>query len=218
MKHIKIKKVYTFLLATSVVVILSIVVFFHFFGMNKLEAIEAGNYSYINDQMAQEVLEKRDSNNFTWIYRDINGDGEEELIVQDNYATGSILFIFSMEKNKVVTVYTDLNDMGCFTQLCDNGLLYYDQYYGVYDYEQYILYRYDQDWNEIFIDGLELYYIDKPEEGVKSKGNGTLDMQEAGLYFWNFKICNGERVYTELTQEEWNNKFNELFGKEYEVV
>lgn len=72
----------------------------------------------------------------------------------------------------------------------------------------------DGEWNEKFVEGLELYYIDKPEEGVKSKGNGKLNMEETGLYFWNFKIYDRERVYTKLTQEEWIGKFNDLFGKE----
>lgn len=218
MKYIKSRKVYTILFTIFIVTILSIVVFLHFEDVDKLKAIEKGNYSYINNEITQEVLEKRDSTDFTWIYRDINGDGEEDLIVQDDYAANSILFIFSMEDDKVVTEFADINDMGCYTQLCDNGLLYYDQYYGVYAYEQYILYRYDEEWNEIFVDGLELYYIDKPDEGVRSKGNGALNMEEVGLYFWNFKMCNGERVYTKLTQEEWINKFNDLFGKEYEGI
>lgn len=43
-------------------------------------------------------------------------------------------------------------------------------------------------------------------------------MKEASLYFWNFKICDGERVYTKLTKEEWNKKFKDLSGKEYEGI
>lgn len=203
-------------LLTIIMAIIGIVLFLHVEGVDKLEEVEKGNYNYVSSERTQEVLEKRDSKDLTWIYRDINGDGEEELIVQDNYAANSILFILSIENDEVVTVFSDLNDMGCYTQLCDNGLLYYDQYYGVYDYEQYILYRYDKEWNEKFVEGLELYYIDKPEEGVKSKGNGELNMEEAGLYFWNFKIYDGERVYTKLTQEEWIERFYDLFGKECE--
>lgn len=204
------------LFTISIAAILSIAVFFYFKDVNELEAIEKGDYSHLDSERTQEALEKRDCRGFTWIYRDINGDGEEELIVQDDSAANSILFILSMENDEVVTVFSDLTDMGCYTQLCDNGLLYYDRYYGVYDYELYILYYYDKEWNMKFVEGLELYYIEKPEEGVKSKGSGKLNMGETGLYFWNFKIHDGERVYTKLTQEEWIEKFQDLFGKECE--
>lgn len=216
MKHIKLENKSIVLLTIIIVAIIVIVLFLHVESVDKLEEVEKGNYSYISNETTQEVLKKRDSKDLAWIHSDINGDGDEELIVQDDYAANSILFIFSMENGEVVTEFSDLNDMGCYTQLCNNGLLYYDQYYGVYDYEQYILYHYDKEWNEKFVEGLELYYIDKPEEGVKSKGNGELNMEEAGLYFWNFKIYDGERVYTKLTQEEWIERFQYLFGKECE--
>lgn len=219
MKYIGSKRSYVVLGILVIAVGLGIIAFIpDVSGKNKLNAIEKGDYSYIESDWTREVFEKRNPADFTWIYRDINGDGTEELIVQDDYAASSILFILSIEGNKVVTRFADLNDMGSYTQLCDNGLLYCDRYYGVYDYEQYILYRCDKDWYEIFVDGLELYYIDKPEEGVRSKGNGELDMKEAGFYFWNFQICDGERVYTKLTQEEWNKKFKDLSGKEYEGI
>ncbi|MDE6949353.1 MAG: hypothetical protein K2P64_00285 [Lachnospiraceae bacterium] len=216
MKYMKTGKTYMVLFTISIAAILSIAVFFYFKDVNELEAIEKGDYSHLDSERTQEALEKRDCRDFTWIYRDINGDGEEELIVQDDSAANSILFILSMENDEVVTVFSDLTDMGCYTQLCDNGLLYYDRYYGVYDYELYILYYYDKEWNMKFVEGLELYYIEKPEEGVKSKGSGKLNMGETGLYFWNFKIHDGERVYTKLTQEEWIEKFQDLFGKECE--
>lgn len=128
----------TILLTIIIVAIIGIVLFLHVESVDKLEEVEKGNYSYINSERTQEVLKKRDSKDLTWIHSDINSDGEEELIVQDDYAANSILFILSMENGEVVTEFSELNDMGCYTQLCDNGLLYYDQYYGVYDYEQYI--------------------------------------------------------------------------------
>ncbi len=109
-------------------------------------------------------------------------------------------------------------DAGCYYQLCDDGLLHYDQYYGIYEYEKYELYHYDENWNEIFVEGLELYYLFESEEGQEQKKylNEELHMEEAGLYFWKVEKQGEERKYTKLTQEEWTEKFYDLFGRECE--
>ena len=39
-------------------------------------------------------------------------------------------------------------------------------------------------------------------------------MEKEQLYFWEFQMQGEEKEYTELTREEWINKFYELFGRE----
>ena len=57
--------------------------------VDKLKKIEGGDYSYIDDEYVRKHLEilfpkgvdTKDSN-YMWVHKDINGDGEEDLILQ----------------------------------------------------------------------------------------------------------------------------------------
>ena len=199
--------------------------------VDKLKEIEKGNYSYIDDEYLRKHLEIISSKmayvrdgDFEWVYRDVNGDGVEDLILLEKYTNmeppgnALILDIITIKDGEVVHVFADHMDIAYYCQLCDDGLLYYEQYYGRYDYEQYILFRYDKDWNGIFVDGLTLYYLlelgEGEEEFYKGRISEDLDMEKEQLYFWEFQMQGEEKEYTELTREEWINKFYELFGRE----
>ncbi len=196
--------------------------------VDKLKEIENGNYSYIDNEHVRKHLEIllpkgadiRDSD-YEWVYKDINGDGKEDLILQEKNCNMEppgntlILDIFTIKEGDVVHVFADYMDAAYYCQLCDDGLLYYEQYYGRYDYEQYILFRYDKDWNGIFVDGLALYYLLESDEGEEEYTiYEDLDMEKEQLYFWEFQMQDGKKEYTGLTKEEWANKFYELFGRE----
>lgn len=75
--------------------------------------------------------------------------------------------------------------------------------------------RYDEEWNEIFVDGLVLYYLLEPDEGEEEYTiYEDLDMKKEQLYFWEFQMKDEKKDYERLTQEEWTNKFYDLFGRE----
>lgn len=216
---------YIVLCMSFIVVIWNIAMSFtHSKNVNKLKEIEEGNYSYIGDEYTQEHLKRIFSEGpgnsnyiYEWVYKDINADGEEDLILQEKYVyaeTPRIVDVFSIKDQDVVHVLCDYMDADYEYQLCDGGLLYYEQFYGKYDYEQYILYHYDKEWNEIFVDGLELYYLYELEEGQEEYSIGQLDMDKERLYFWEFKIQDEKKEYTKLTEAKWKEKFHDLFGRE----
>lgn len=222
------KIIYAFSGVILIVIILISSKIFIYLRVDKLKEIEGGNYTYIEDEYVRKHLEIlfpqggniRDSD-YEWVYKDINGDGEEELILQEKnlYMEPSgnslIIDIFTVKNKDVVHVFSDYMDAAYYCQLCDNGLLYYEQYYGRYDYEQYILFRYDEEWNEIFVDGLALYYLLEPDEGEEEYTiYEDLYMKKEQLYFWEFQMKDEKKDYERLTQEEWTNKFYDLFGRE----
>ena len=216
----------------SVVFVAMILVLSKYFidlkSVDKLKKIEGGDYSYIDDEYVRKHLEILFNKgvdtkyiNYMCVNKDINGDGEEDFIFQEKNlymespGNTSIIDIFTIKEGDVVHVFADYMDAAYYCQLCDDGLLYYEQYYGRYDYEQYILFCYDKNWNEIFVDGLALYYLLESDEGEEEYTiYEALDMEKEQLYFWEFRMQDGKKEYTGLTKEEWTNKFYELFGRE----
>lgn len=211
----------TILFAITVTMGLGVIVrIFSVTGQEKLKAIENGNYRYIDDKRKREQLSKMfsiNADNLSWIYKDLNNDGEEELILQAFSDTDKIVGVFTLESHNVVTVLWDDIDVCIYYQVCEKGLLHYTQYYGTYDFEQYELRSYDEEWNEIYVDGLEWYYLLEEEEEVREHLGEHLENMEIGkVYFWEFNRRGDEKAYTKLTQEEWKNKFYTLFGKNCE--
>lgn len=195
----------------------------HCASVNKLKKIERGEYRYIDNEKRQEQIARtfsRQADRMSWVFKDINHDGNEELILQEFSDTDRIVGIFAMKGSDVITVLWDDIDAGSYFQLCERGLLHFNKYYGTYEFEQYILYDYDEEWNEIFVEGLELYYLfeedEEVERTVEEHLGEQLKMEKEKVYFWEFQMWNEEKKYTKLTQEEWNEKFYDLFGKECE--
>lgn len=220
------KKIFnTILFIMFVVIVYNMVAFiFSHERVSKLNEIERGEYSCIDDESMQERLSRTLSGNtdhMSWIYKDINDDGKDELILQEFSDTDRIVGIFAEKESNVVTVLWDNVDAGSYYQLCEKGLLHFNKYYGTYEFEQYILYDYDKEWNEIFVEGLELYYLWEQEEEeeryVKEHlGEQLKDMEKEKVYFWKFKMRDERKEYTELTEEEWKEKFHDLFERECE--
>ena len=190
----------------------------HCASVNKLKKIERGEYRYIDNEKRQEQIARtfsRQADRMSWVFKDINHDGNEELILQEFSDTDRIVGIFAMKGSDVITVLWDDIDAGSYFQLCERGLLHFNKYYGTYEFEQYILYDYDEEWNEIFVEGLELYYLfeedEEVERTVEEHLGEQLKMEKEKVYFWEFQMWNEEKKYTKLTQEEWNEKFYDLF-------
>lgn len=84
------KIIYAFSGVILIVIILISSKIFIYLRVDKLKEIEGGNYTYIEDEYVRKHLEIlfpqggniRDSD-YEWVYKDINGDGEEELILQE---------------------------------------------------------------------------------------------------------------------------------------
>ena len=91
---------------------------------SKLKEIEKGNYSYIDDEYLRKHLEiisskmayARDGD-FEWVYKDVNGDGVEDLILLEKYmnmeppGNALILDIITIKDGEVVHVFADHMDI-----------------------------------------------------------------------------------------------------------
>ncbi len=174
---------------------------------DKLEEMMEGNFGHISDEGIKQQLEHIFASfpdDMIWIYRDINGDGKEDLLLrEDARSMGKerIVGIFTIEKRDVVTILWDVVDMACFYELCDEGVLYYEQYYGVHDKERYLLYRFDESWDKIFVAGLEVICVE--------------DITEMEISCQKLSMSDGVIQGKKITMDEWLEEYQVLFGKEY---
>lgn len=212
------KKVVRYLVFVVCVVSVCIICFLCFTKpQDKLKKIEEGDYSYINDNKIQQQISKCFSSSFSnvrWVYEDINKDGIQDLILEEvTSKTAKIIGIFTIENHDVTIVLWDDADMTSYYERCDSGVLWYTQYYGIYGNERYELYRYDNDWNKIFIKGLELYDIE--DMSTVQYLDDSLKLNREGVHYLEFFIQDEKKQYMELTEKEWLEEFSVLFGKIY---
>lgn len=201
-------------------------------GLDMLKAVEGGDFSYIEFELARESLEgmfQGDPNNpflfgpegMTWIYRDLNGDGEEDLILKSRGLGGSIVGAFTVEGEEVRTVIWDEMDIDYYSRLWDDCLMYRSGYNGLYNCEELIFYRYDEDWNRIFLDGLAMYYLYESEERDAVALNDEMSLTEDGLYCLEFTVKDErgiEKEYREISEAEWLERYHGYTGEEYEGI
>lgn len=201
---------------------------------NMLKEIEKGNIRHVKDKddtrkIAATLVSDPDNKWLKWIYKDLNGDGEEDLI--ELISRDDVAAIFTVADKEVDIVLYDMVDADYYYRLCDRGLMYGEHEHWLFKYESYVLFSYDENWNKIFLGGLELCYYDELDEtgeynreelvesinkSLTNKINRQLDTGEDELYCLEFEMRDGEREYTEITQEEWKRKFSDLFGQDYE--
>ncbi|MCM1235247.1 MAG: hypothetical protein NC489_34535 [Ruminococcus flavefaciens] len=184
-----------------------------------LKEIEKGKFFLIDDAKIEEQLGSMFSSepcHVAWIWRDLNSDGILELILAEKKAPERIIGIFSALGNKVSIVLWDDVDVTEYYELCESGLLYYSQYYGIYDQERYMLYRYDIDWTKELVEGLEVYWIEDVDNAEVNLDELPFAIDAKSDYYLVFQREEGKEHYKELTREEWLKEFISLFGRAYQ--
>lgn len=155
-----------------------------------------------------------------WQMLDLNGDGIEDLIVQNKETVGAseikqILGIFACDEDSARCVEWDLNDMTEYSFCGPTGELMYTAYnYGhIPDEEPYWHYYYDKEWNKINDYLLVIYQIDSTvdPEYAETWREEHPDLAEDGIYYRKYT----EDGMEELTREEWEEMYETATG--YEV-
>lgn len=152
-----------------------------------------------------------------WQIIDLNGDGIDDLIVQDRDTVGEsevkqILGIFACDENSARCVEWDLNDMTEYSFCGPTGELMYTAYnYGhIPDEEPYWHYHYDRDWNKIGDYLLVIYWIDSTVDPDYAKiwREEHPDLAEDGIYYRKYT----EDAMEELTRGEWEEMYEAATG------
>lgn len=184
-----------------------------------LSKIVKGDYSSIHDKNVVESLKttfERLQDKVEWIYWDANGDGQQDLILQENYENSEgmrkIIGIFTVENQKVICKNWDDTDVTEYSSMCHEKLVYYQQYLGIYNNYCYYFYSYDEEWNEILICGLEIYEIEDSEALPPNWSEKYPEMVEEGTYYRKLIINkeNGEKQYSMLTKAQWMEEFQKF--------
>lgn len=186
----------------------------------------SGDFSCMEDEDWEEMQKsyERQSDVFEWRQLDLNGDGIEDLILQEKNTVheGSnqhrILGIFACGEDEARCVLWDDVYMGNFSFCGPTGELmeYYYSFGTMVDLEGYRHYYYDMEWNEITDYNLLIWYVDDPEGYTYPTEwfEAHPDMQEKGTYYRKYK---GEDVEGEaLTLEGLKEIFRTEMGMEIE--
>ena len=151
-----------------------------------------------------------------WQMIDINGDGTEDMILQNRDATYGetkpILGIFACEGESAKCVEWDLIDMTEYSFCGPTGeLMYTAPNYGqVVDSEPYVHYYYDREWNKVEDYTLKIIRIDSAvdEEYAEIWKKEHPDFAEDGIYYR--KYAEGREEV--LTREEMEEMYETATG------
>lgn len=198
-------------------------------GQDMLKAVEDGDFSYIELESVRDSLEAMfhgapnnpylfGPEDMSWIYRDLNGDEEEDLILKRRGLGGSIVGVFTVDGKEVRAVIWDEMDIDYYSRLCGDCLIYRSGYNGLYNCEELIFYRYDEDWNRIFVDGLAMYYLYESDEREEVVLSDEISLTKDGLYCLEFLVKDEwgvEKEYREISEAEWLERYRGYTGEEY---
>ena len=184
------------------------------------EQIKNGDFSNLLEKGDTDIGEikriyeiQKENNNIEWVQFDINGDDFNELIWQeknsDNPNMKRIIGIFSLHTDSVECVVWDVNDLTEFLFLSIVGnVIYYTQYYGLYDYIGYEQYKFDKEWNKKLVCGLYVYRVyDISEVGEWWKEEHPY-ITSTGVYYIKSVVGLDDVKYTEKLEED---QFLEIF-------
>lgn len=161
------------------------------------------------------------NNFFEWCQIDLNGDGIEDLILQEKDTVGEninrhiIRGIFACQKDEASCIlWDDVDNTEYFFCGLTGELMYSaSSYGGVVSEEPYSHYYFDEEWNKIADYTLVVYCIDAAmnEEYAEKWKQEHPDMAEDGIYY---------RKYTEegvevLTRKELENIYEMDTGYEF---
>lgn len=174
----------------------------------------------LSDYMAEHYPFMEARGEYEWRQIDLNGDGIDDLILQDSMAISDLNWhkriwgIFACDKDSASCIMMDQNDMTEYFFCGPTGELMYtaSSYVPLVSCEPYTHYYYDREWNRIEDYKLVIYWVydvgedsEYPEHAEEWKSNHP-DMAEHGVYFWRY-TDEGEEM---LTREE----FTEIYETE----
>ena len=180
-----------------------------------IEQIISGDFSGIeeSDVVSIEELEsvyKNISEDTEWTLCELNSDGIEDLIWRKRENSGQekeIIGIFDIE-GKGKCVFWDEMDAGEYFFVADNGnLIYYSQYFGIYDYMSFEKNIYDRSWNRELETGLYIYNIYDVEEILYwFDEHDHTNMTENGIYFLRY----ADGVEEIIEEKEFVEEYKEI--------
>ncbi|MBD5475798.1 MAG: hypothetical protein HDR17_07435 [Lachnospiraceae bacterium] len=162
-----------------------------------------------------------ESGDMEWRQIDLNGDGEEDFILQEarpisNTGQKRIIGIFTIEEDSIRCIMSDLNDSTEYSFCGPTGKLFYTapNYGGVVDNEPYECYHYDTEGQITTDYELEILRVDSEmdEDYAKEWKSENPDMSEDGLYYFRYI---GDEI-EKLTREEWTNIYETETGLKYD--
>ena len=193
------------------------------------QEIISGNFEHLEgeftdgDTYSEYMTEwySRRKEELEWQQLDLNGDGIEDLILQEKEEVGErghheIVAIFACDKDSASCVLLDMNDMTAYYFCGPAGELMYSasSYVPLVSCEPYTHCYYDKEWNLIKDYKLIIYYVydvgedsEYPEHAEEWRENHP-DMAEHGVYFWKVTDA-GEEA---LTQDEFTEMYETVTG------
>lgn len=204
-------------------------------------AIMDGDFSSMRDVEFRETVEQqyqwweesRAIEEMEWRLVDLNGDGIDDLILQEVQTVGEsqqhrIVAIFALKEDSASCELWDLNDGTEYSFCGSTGELMYTAPYSgtAIAGEPYWHYYYDSEWNKIrdfvltgtvvdsSMDGSREEFLQYHQEFIEAHP----DMAEDGVYYSRHEIDieSGEQKEREaLTFEEFKEIFEEVMGMEY---
>ncbi|MDL2301957.1 hypothetical protein LJC58_06345 [Lachnospiraceae bacterium OttesenSCG-928-D06] len=184
------------------------------------EQIKNGDFSSVkisnntNVEEMKRIYEKQNKkDNIEWVLYDINDDGIEELVWKEkesyNQNIKRIVGIFLFHIEGAECIVWDINDSTEYMFLSiDGNIIYYTQYYGIYDYIGYENYFFDKDWNKILVCGLYVYNVDEPSAFDEWWKEEYPYITDTGVYYVKSIIDTDGIEYTEKVEKD---KFMEIF-------
>lgn len=155
--------------------------------------------------------------NIEWRKVDLNGDDICELIwvEKDSYSEERkrIVAIFTQGEKKECVLW-DVADYSEYFFLGNEGnLIYYTQYFGVYNTVRFENYVYDENWNQQMVYALSVYEIYDISQMEWWKDDHP-DMKENGIYY---RKEGNESEQVKLTEGEFVDLYRQMAGHEFEL-
>lgn len=185
-----------------------------------IKQIKNGDFSNLKSDITEEIqrvyTKENESQNIEWREYDLNGDGISELIWQNavNYNKNmkSIVGIFTFQNGNAKCITWDINDSTEYLFLSETGnIIHYTQYYGLYMFNGFDYYIFDNEWNRKFDYGLYIYYIyDFSEVSDESWYQKHPDMIGEGVYYTKCTVRFAEEEV--LEEKQFMEAFKEIVG------
>lgn len=197
-------------------------------------AMEDSEFKEYIEEIYQRWEEHGTIEEMEWRLIDLNGDGIDDLILQEAQRVGQtqmhrIVAIFAIEEDNVNCMLWDLNDSTEYSFCGSTGELMYTAPYSgtAIAGEPYRHYYYDSEWNKINDYWLDRTIVDSSMDGSREEflqyNHGFIeahpDMAEDGEYYSRYEIDieTGELKEREaLSYEQFKEIFEDVMGMEYE--
>lgn len=199
---------------------------------NDFVDVMQGDFSKVDGLTEDEVREMEvffenldEIDDTKWIFRDLNSDGTQELLLVQNRGgsdePGRIHAAFRTE-GKYRRILWDCSDSGeCYIPGREN-LIYCTQYQGIFQYKSYTECCFDETWEMTMLGKLEIFRVTDLEEW-----NGIPDhflslerpeVESEGIYYCMISDCRNGSDKKMLTETEWIERVETMVGAPFDAV